>query len=145
ATKPSFRAAFKRQRCLIPASGFYEWQVVPGQKKKQPYMIRRKDGEPLAFAGLWEHWSKGAEPLDSCCIITTDCNETVRPVHNRMPVILDKKDFSQWLDPKLSKAEELSSLLCPAPEKLLEAVPVSLAVNNPKVDSPKCCEPVNAA
>src|SRR5262245_39923059 len=144
AAKPSYRAAFKQRRCLIPATGFYEWQAVKAEKKKQPHLIRRMDEKPFAFAGLWEHWDKGANPIDSCTIITTDCNKTLKPIHDRMPVILDKKDFATWLDLK-TKPEALTALLCPAPEKLLEAVPVGLMVNNPKFDNPKCCEPVSAA
>jgi putative SOS response-associated peptidase YedK len=143
ATKPSFRSAFKSRRCLIPASGFYEWQAVKGEKK-QPHLIRSKDGEPFAFAGIWERWDGGEKPIESCCIVTTDANKTLKPIHDRMPVILDKKDFARWLDPKQAKAEDLAALICPAPEKLLEAVPVGLYVNNPKYDGPKCAEPVSA-
>jgi len=145
ATKPSYRSAFKKRRCLIPATGFYEWQAVKGEKKKQPHLIRRKDGKPFAFAGLWEHWEKGEEPIDSCTIITTDANRTLKPIHERMPVIVDKKDFKLWLDPKVEKGEDLEAVLKPAPDALLEAVPVGLMVNNPSYDGPKCCEPVSAA
>lgn len=142
ATKPSFRTAFKQRRCLIPAARFYEWQVVKGEKKKQPHLIRRRDSAPFAFAGLWENWDKEGDPIDSCTIITTEANKTLKPIHDRMPVILDKKSFDRWLDRKPAKAEDMVDLLKPAPEKLLEAVPVGLWVNNPKFDDPKCAEPV---
>ena len=96
--KPAFRAAFKSRRCLIPASGFYEWQATGG-KGKQPYFIRAKDGTPLAFAGLWEHWRPGKdEPrVESCTILTTTANATMAPIHDRMPVILDPADYAAWL------------------------------------------------
>ncbi|MCS7040325.1 MAG: SOS response-associated peptidase, partial [Anaerolineae bacterium] len=97
--KPAFRTAFRRRRCLIPANGFYEWQK-PTAGRKQPYFIGLPDRRPFAFAGLWEHW-EGADGsvLDSCAIITTAANERVRVLHDRMPVILERTDFGDWLDP----------------------------------------------
>jgi putative SOS response-associated peptidase YedK len=99
ATKPSFRHAFKKKRCLIPVDGFYEWQVVPGQKTKQPFHIGLQDAPVFAFAGLWESWTDPeGKPVESSSIITTDANEAMAAVHNRMPVILDPKDYDEWLD-----------------------------------------------
>jgi putative SOS response-associated peptidase YedK len=109
---PVFRAAFRQRRCLIPATGFYEW--VRLGKRKQPYHIRLKGGEPFAFAGLWERWQEpGGEPIDSCAIITTEANEPMRPLHNRMPVILDPGDYDPWLDPKFREVDALRALLVP--------------------------------
>ena len=97
ATKPAFRAAFKSHRCLVPASGFYEWKAAAGGK--QPYHFRRPDGRPFAFAGLWSPWHGAEKDKLTCCILTTDANDTVRPVHDRMPVILSPTDFAVWLEP----------------------------------------------
>src|ERR1700676_4923775 len=96
AGKPMFRTAFRKRRCLIPASGFYEWKATGG-KKKQPFCIRLADDKPFAFAGLWDRWEGPDGPVESCCILTTDANELVRPIHDRMPVILDPRYFDQWL------------------------------------------------
>ena len=100
AEKPAFRAAFRSRRCIVPASGFYEWQRQ-GRGPKQPYLIRRKDGEPIGFAGLWEGWRDPAsgEAVESCTIITCAPNELVAELHDRMPVILDPADYDRWLDP----------------------------------------------
>jgi hypothetical protein len=95
ADKPAFRKAFRDRRCLILTDGFYEWQKLDG--RKQPYYIRRREGKPFAFAGLWDRWNKGEQPLESCTILTTDANELMRPLHDRMPVILDPADFDRWL------------------------------------------------
>jgi putative SOS response-associated peptidase YedK len=115
ASKPAFRAAFKRRRCLILADGFYEW--AQGEKKapKQPCHFRLKGGEPLAFAGLWEHWAGAEPPIESCTIITTDANDLVRPIHHRMPVILAPKDFARWLDPAPGDPGALQEMLRPLP------------------------------
>src|SRR5712675_2365088 len=96
AVKPSFRDAFKRRRCLVPADGFYEWKQEGG--RKQPVYIRMKDGEPFAIAGLWEHWEgQDGQVIESCTLLTTEPNDLLAPVHNRMPVILDPTDYEQWL------------------------------------------------
>jgi putative SOS response-associated peptidase YedK len=95
ATKPTFRSAFKSHRCLVPASGFFEWRATP--TGKQPYHFRFKDGRPFAFAGLWEPWHRPDRDMLTCCILTTGANEVVRPVHGRMPVILLPVDFERWL------------------------------------------------
>jgi putative SOS response-associated peptidase YedK len=140
AYKPMFRHSFKRRRCLIPADGFLEWKAVGG--KKQPYHFRRRDAEPFAFAGIWEQWQpQGADALESCAIVTTEANELVRPVHDRMPVLLRREDFSRWLDPS-TPAEQLLALLRPYPAEEMVAVPVSTRVNNARNEGPACLEPV---
>jgi len=141
AEKPMFRDAFRRRRCLIPADGFYEWQQEGG--RKQPVYIHMKDGEPFAFAGLWEHWEKpGQEPIDSCVILTTEPNELLAQVHNRMPVILDPTDYEQWLDPAVQDVSRLTPLLRPYPSEEMKFYPVNLRVNNPKHDDLLCVEPL---
>jgi putative SOS response-associated peptidase YedK len=143
AQKPSFRSAFKRRRCLMVADGFYEWQKTNG--KKQPYFIGLKDDAPFAFAGLWEHWEEPeGEPVESCAIITTDANDLVKEIHNRMPVILKKKDYELWLDQEMQDPDKLQKLLVPFSAKEMKAYPVSLMVNNPKNENPKCIEPMDA-
>lgn len=141
AEKPSFRAAFRRRRCLIAADGFYEWQKVNGAK--QPFFIRLREGQPFAFAGLWEYW-KGSDDLviQSCTLLTTQPNELMRPLHNRMPVILSPKDYDLWLDPKVQQAEQLQPLLRAHPAEEMEAFPVSRFVNRPANDDPACIEPL---
>lgn len=138
--KPSFRAAFKYRRCIIPASGFYEWKLVG--RRKQPFHIRRKDLKPLAMAGLWEHWTApdGSE-LQSATIITTEANQTMAPLHHRMPVVLDSKDYSTWLNPKLQKTTHLKPLLEPCAENLLETFEVSAYVNKAGNEGPACVAP----
>lgn len=135
--KPAFRSAFKRRRCLVLADGFYEWQQQNG--KKQPYYFRLEDGKPFAFAGLWEHW-EGAEGevIESCTILTTEANDVLRPIHDRMPVILDPKDYDQWLDPKVQNPDSLKPLLQPYRSEEMIVYPVSTKVNSPKIDSPEC-------
>lgn len=141
AEKPAFRAAFKKRRCLILADGFYEWQTQNGEK--QPFYFRLENGEPFAFAGLWEHWEKGeGEPIESCTILTTEANELMHPIHDRMPVILEAKNYEQWLDPEAKKVELLQSLLQPYPTEEMTAYPVSTKVNNPKNDRPECIQPI---
>jgi putative SOS response-associated peptidase YedK len=144
ATKNAYRHAFRKQRCIIPADGFFEWQVVEGPEPrsgggrsgrvpKQPMYIHRVDGEPLAFAGLWETWrgpERNDEPLYTCTIITTTANETMAPVHDRMPVILPPDRWAQWLDPDMQDTDALARLLVPAPPSLLALYPVSTAVNH---------------
>jgi putative SOS response-associated peptidase YedK len=137
ATKPSFRSAFRRRRCLLPASGFYEWQKR--DDGKQPYQIGLKSGQPFAMAGLWEHWEGPDGPVESSSIITTDANELMEPLHNRMPVILRPDDYDAWLDPA-SDPKTLQELLQPYPDDDLTAFPVSRAVNNPRNDRPECVE-----
>lgn len=142
AEKPSFRAAFKTRRCLVIATGFYEWQVQG--PRKQPMWIGLNSHRPFAFAGLWEHWHppEGGD-IESCTILTTDPSELLRPIHNRMPVILAPSAYNQWLDPTVHDTETLKSLLRPYPSEELTAYPVSTLVNNPRHDAPDCLEPVS--
>lgn len=139
AEKPAYRSAFKHRRCLIPTDGFYEWK--PGKPRKQPYFIHRKDGEPFAFAGLWEHWELEDLKIDSCTIIVTGANKLIAQIHDRMPVILAPDQFEQWLDPGQDK-EALLSLLKPYAGKEMEAYPVGLAVNTPTNNGPELVERV---
>jgi putative SOS response-associated peptidase YedK len=142
ADKPAFRAAFRRRRCLVLADGFYEWQRV-GRGAKQPFLIRLRDGGPFAFAGLWERWTgPEGEPLESCTLLTTQPNELVAPIHNRMPVILDPADYDAWLDPQLQDPAALRPLLRAFPAEKMIAHPVSQRVNNPRVDEPGCAAPL---
>lgn len=138
--KPAFRSAFARRRCLIPADGFYEWQVVQG--RKQPYVIRRKDEGPFAFAGLWERWEGAARIIESCTIITTTANELLRPLHDRMPVMLDEDDYDCWLDSSTGNPTVLQPLLKPYEPDKLAAYPVSTRVNSPENDEAECIAPL---
>ena len=139
ATKPSFRAAFKKRRCLVPADGYYEWQATSGTK--QPFLIHMADDKPFAFAGLWESWHGGQATLESCAIITTDANELTRTIHDRMPVILAPKDWSAWLAPA-TEFTILQELLRPFPSERMGTVAIRSLVNNPKNDGPECVQPV---
>lgn len=138
ATKPAFREAFKSRRCLVVADGFYEWQRQG--RHKQPYYITRKDGQPLALAGLWERWKRGPQPLETCTIVTTTANELVEPLHDRMPVIITPEDFERWLDPGVNGPDQLLSLLQPLSAAEMTAYPVSNLVNKPAADQPECVE-----
>jgi putative SOS response-associated peptidase YedK len=142
AEKPAFRAAFKQRRCLVLADGFYEWQPTSTRQPKQPFYIHRQDDEPFAFAGLWEYWEGADGALETCTIITTEANELVSPIHERMPVIIAPDDYAQWLDPTTKQATPLQELLQPYDSDALEAYPVSHAVNNARNESPKCIAPV---
>ncbi len=139
--KPSFRSAFKKRRCLIPADGFYEWKKEPGGK--QPYYLRLKSRQVFAFAGLWESWRmEGGEEMLSATIITTEPNEVAAEVHNRMPVILPPELYDAWLEPDNDDREELLSMLAPYPAEEMETYPVSRRVNRPANDEPGVLEPV---
>jgi putative SOS response-associated peptidase YedK len=137
AEKPAYRTAFRRHRCLIPATGFYEWQQTDG---KQPYNIRRKDTAPFALAGLWEHWEREGQVIESCTIVVTEANELMRRIHERMPVILQPKDYDLWLNPEVIDRERLLPLLIPYPGEDLEMYPVSKMVNSPKNDRAELIE-----
>ena len=150
ASKPSFRAAYRSRRCLIPADGFYEWARQGSMK--QPYLIGLKDGGPMAFAGLWEHWtvpagidlprsladSEPGDAVETCTILTTAANEVLAPIHHRMPVIVPSALFDPWL------AGE-SVVLDPHPGEAMTLHPVSLRVNKPSNDDPRCVEPLTAS
>jgi putative SOS response-associated peptidase YedK len=135
--KPAFRAAMRARRCLIPADVFYEWQVVPGQKRKQPFAVRMRDAEPFALAGLWEFWkpAEGGDGIASCTILTTDANTMMTPIHSRMPVIIPQARYRAWLDPH-SAVPAVTELLQPYPSDEMDAWPISLRVNNPRSDDP---------
>ncbi len=145
AEKPAFRAAFKRRRCLVPVSGFYEWQKMA--KGKQPYYIAAPDGALLAIAGLWEYW-EGADgsALESCTLLTTTANDVMSPLHDRMPVFIAPEDFNEWLgDGKEEGSRYLDSLqhlLRPAPEDLLTTYPVSPYVSNARNEGESCIAPL---
>ena len=151
-TSNAYKRAFERRRCIVPADGFYEWQVVAqstnsrGKKKvKQPWFFRRRDGEPLAFAGCWEIWhdpelGDDAPRIKSCVIITTDANDVVQPIHDRMPVVLPESAWDEWLDRENRDVASLHKLLVPAAADVMEAWPVSLAVNKPDNNGPELLE-----
>jgi putative SOS response-associated peptidase YedK len=140
--RPAFRAAFAHRRCLIPADGFYEWQRT--NDNKQPYFVRAKDENPLAFAGLWERWQRGQEVIESCTIITTSANESLAPIHDRMPAILREDTYDLWLDPSVQDLGALQALLLPCDAKKLVAYPVSKHVNHPKNDDAECIRQLQA-
>lgn len=146
AEKPAFRAAFRRWRCIVPASGFYEWKAVDegGRTVKQPYFIRPCDeGQLFGLAGLTERWvSPEGQEVHSCCIITTDANALMVPIHTRMPVILAPSDYAAWLDPANTNTEALRALLRPAEADGMIAYAVSRAVNSSRGDAPELVRPV---
>lgn len=135
AEKPSFRAAFKQRRCLIPADGFYEWQRLDRQTK-QPYYFQLADKQPFAFAGLWEHWQGNGAVVETCTILTTQANELLQPIHDRMPVILAPKDYDRWLEPTVTP--EHQALLRPYDADLMQGYRVSHLVNRATNESPDC-------
>jgi putative SOS response-associated peptidase YedK len=139
AEKASFKNAYKRRRCLVLADGFYEWKKEE-DKTKTPMYIRLASGEPFAFAGLWEIWHQGEDMVLSCTIITTNPNELMAQIHNRMPVILPATAYEQWLNPAERPPDQLNSLLQPYPAELMTAYPVSKLVNSPRNDSPELIE-----
>jgi putative SOS response-associated peptidase YedK len=140
AMKPAYRSAFKKGRCLIVADGFFEWKKVGSAK--QPFFIRIKDDEPFAFAGLSEHWHRGDQVIDSCAIITTEPNELMESIHDRMPVILSPEDYELWLEPDFHGQGKLLEMLKPYPAEEMEASPVSTTVNNPRNETKECIEAV---
>lgn len=140
AEKASFKNAYKRRRCLVLADGFYEWKKE-GDNTKTPVYIRLASGEPFAFGGLWEMWQTAEDFILSCTIITTSPNELMAQIHNRMPLILPRDTYEQWLDPAERTPDQLNGLLKPYPAELMTAYPVSKLVNSPKNDSPVLIEP----
>ncbi len=136
---PAFRKAARKRRCLIPADGFYEWKRMG--KEKQPFYFHRSDKTPFAFAGLWERWIGPDEiTVESYTILTTESNDIVSPIHNRMPVILPPEHYSRWLDPNIHEPAELQDLFDPYPAEEMNAYPVSSHVNNPQHDDARCIE-----
>jgi len=138
ADKPAFSEAFDKRRCLVLADGFYEWGGERGHK--QPFRVTRSDDEPFAMAGLWETWENG-EARETVTVITTDSNETIAPIHDRMPVILEPDEESTWLE--ADDEDALGALLDPFPDDYTKTYPISTAVNNPSNDSPEVIEPVD--
>jgi putative SOS response-associated peptidase YedK len=159
AEKPSFRAAFRARRCLVPADGFFEWRGVPHNgslfdgleqaeapktaKSKQPVYFQLADRRPFAFAGLWERWQGPEGELESFTLITTQPNELVAPVHDRMPVILPEEAYALWLDPRQQDISKLMPLLAPYPADAMIATFVNAAVNSVRNDDPGCIAPVD--
>lgn len=140
--KPSFKSALKHRRCIIPASGFYEWQAVGG--KKHPSYFKLKDSEIMMFAGIWDHWkTPDGEVIETFSILTTSSNELIKPLHDRMPVILDPEYKDIWLDSQLSEPGQLKCLLLPLKSDLMEMYPVSDLVNSPRNDTSECIQPIH--
>jgi putative SOS response-associated peptidase YedK len=137
----------RQRRCIVPADGFYEWQGTSGKSStpKVPHLFRRRGGAPLAIAGLYEEWTDhgSGEVVESCSLLTTEANATVRPVHHRMPVLLERHDFSLWLDPEVTDTDRVQGLLVPCAPDRLEAIVVSTHVNDPRNEDPVCIEPVS--
>ena len=142
AEKPAFRIAIRYKRCIVPTSGFYEWEHAGSIK--QPYFIKLANQAPMCLAGIWEHWQapEGFE-LETFSILTTSANTLVQPLHDRMPVILHKEDFDLWLGNNVHDPKSLQHLYSPFPADEMEAIKVSNLVNNPKFDSPACIAPVS--
>ena len=141
AEKPAFRAAFRRRRCLVVADGFYEWQRV--ERHKQPYFFRLRDDGPFGIAALWEVWEGPSQTrVESCTLLTTMANELVRPIHDRMPVILAPADYERWLDPAVEKPGPLLPLLGSYPSQAMAAYAVSSLINSPGHEDPRCIEPL---
>lgn len=144
--KPAFRGAYKYRRCVIPADGFYEWKSQPGTKGKVPHYIRLKTHAAFGLAGLWEEWhSADGGTLRTCTIVTTEPNELMASIHNRMPVILGRESISRWLDAAPRSPDNLKDLIRPFPGGLMESLPVSTLVNSPGNDTPDCIRPIQPA
>jgi len=139
-TKPAFRSAFKKRRCLVVADGFYEWRL----SDKQPHYISLKSGEPMAFAGLWELWNSPEGPVESCTICTTDANDLMGQMHDRMPIILPRQSIDHWLDPAVTDPAELKPMLQQFPGGEMQSWPVGKAVGNVRNQGPSLMEPVAA-
>lgn len=143
AEKPAFRSAFQRRRCLLPADGFFEWQQRG--EGRQPYYIQMADERPFAFAGLWEAWQgPDQNAFESCTILTTEANKVVKPIHDRMPVILAEESYEPWLDPSCTNRDELKRFLAPFDAQRMKAHPVSRYVNRPANEGPKCIAPLRS-
>lgn len=141
AQRPAFREALERRRCVVPADGFYEWQRRG--RTRQPFHLRRRDGELLALAGLWDVWrAPDGERLASCAIVTVPANDLVAAIHDRMPAILSSDGVDAWLDPAAAPASARLRWLAPCPDEWLEAYAVSTWVNTPEHDGPQCLAPV---
>lgn len=139
ATKPAFRDAFRHRRCVIPASGFYEWQTIG--RLKYPWLFQLRDESPFLLAGIWEKWQGDGLALETCSLITTTPIDVVRPLHDRSPVILRGADIDTWLNPAIVEPARLEPLLAPLPDGLLKATSVSTRVNSVRHEGPECLEP----
>jgi len=135
AEKPSFKQAYQHRRCLIPATGFFEWQST--QSGKQPYHIHQHDNALFAFAGLWEHWERDQETVYSCTIITTAANDKIAPIHNRMPVIIAAEYYDRWLDKKTKRIEMVDFLAADA-YAAMQVTPIGTRINNPLHNDESC-------
>jgi len=143
AAKPAFRQAIRTRRCVIPATGFYEWEHRG--RLKQPWLIRRRDEQPFGIAGIWEHWrAPDGTGLESCALVTTRPNELMQRIHDRMPVLLTIAQCETWLDPKVTDPAALAPLLEPSPAADLQALAVSTYVSNSRHEGPACLEPAPA-
>ena len=142
AAKPAFRAAFRQRRCLVPATGFYEWKALA--QGKQPYLIQLKSGELFSFAGLWESWNGPEGELRSFTIITTAPNELVARIYERMPVIIPRAQFARWLDPALQDPAEIQPMIASYPAGELLAIPVGCNINNARNQGPELIAPAGA-
>jgi putative SOS response-associated peptidase YedK len=142
AEKPAFRGAIRYRRCLIPASGFFEWKQ--SDNKKVPFYIRRRDQAPMAFAGIWDTWKGQEETIVSCSILTTGANSLLANLHDRMPVILSSAEYETWLDREVDDSSALVPLYRAFPSDLLEAYEVSTVVNKPQNDSEECIKEVGS-
>ena len=144
ATKNSFRSAFAKRRCIVAADGFYEWKRID-PKTKQPMYIHRADGDPLAFAGLYERWTdaENLREIHTCTILTTTPNSMMEQIHDRMPVLLPPGNWDEWLDPTNTNTDSLQRLLVPAPNELLTTYAVSTDVNNVRNNEASLLEPVS--
>lgn len=137
-SRPSFSESFQRRRCLVPADGFYEWKRKG--KSKQPYYFQMQDESQFAFAGIWDEWTKDGASITSCAIVTTEPNELLAAIHNRMPVMLTSAAQEKWMSD--SEPDELISLLKPFSAEAMKSYPVSQKVNYAKIDEPSLVEPV---
>ncbi len=146
AEKPSFRAAMRHRRILIPASGFFEWQRFGKDRKSQPYWVTRADGELMVFGGLMETWAgEDGSEIDTACIITTSANDNFAPIHHRLPMIVEPEHFERWLDCRTREPKDVADLIAPAPDDLLKPVPVSDRVNRVANGDASIIEPVELA
>ena len=139
AEKPTYRTPFKSKRCLIPADGFYEWKII--NSHKIPHYIRMRKGGVFAFAGIWDRWEDEGQILDSCSIIVMPANEVMKPLHERMPVIIAPAHYDLWLDQRITEKDEIMGYLNSAPSSSLKFYPVSPWVNSPKHDDERCIQP----
>jgi putative SOS response-associated peptidase YedK len=140
-SKPAYKAAVRRRRCLVPATGFFEWKR--GERSKQPYLVRGRDSDLFSMAGIWEHWenSETGDVIESCAILTTRPNSVVGELHDRMPVIIKPESYPTWLDPNIQSQEQLTPLMEPYPNEKTVIQPINREVNNPANDNPSVIQP----